>query len=81
MAFTKINVQKYQLLNKLKNKKIIHFENKYGILTFKTNIYHAQKKVKNSEKIFISKVSKILNISVNELLKKDDLTKIEGMTL
>ena len=39
-----------------------------------------KKKVKNSEKIFISKVSKILNISVNELLK-DDLTKIEGMTL
>lgn len=33
-----------KLLNKLKNKKIIHFENKYGILTFKTNIYHAQKK-------------------------------------
>ena len=32
------------LLNKLKNKKIIHFENKYGILTFKTDIYHAQKK-------------------------------------
>ena len=37
-----------------------------------------KKKVKNSEKIFISKISKILNISVNELLKKDDLTKIEG---
>tara|TARA_A100000164_G_C21682447_1_gene665002 strand:- start:387 stop:632 length:246 start_codon:yes stop_codon:yes gene_type:complete len=37
-----------------------------------------KKKVKNLEKIFISKISKILNISVNELLKKDDLTKIEG---
>ena len=32
------------LLNKLKNKKIIYFESKYGILTFKTDIYYAQKK-------------------------------------
>ncbi len=32
------------LLNKLKKKKIIYFENKYGILTFKTDIYYAQKK-------------------------------------
>ena len=32
------------LLKKLKSKKIICFENKYGILTFKTDIYHAQKK-------------------------------------
>ena len=37
-----------------------------------------KKKIKNSEKIFISKISKILNISVNELLKKDNLTKIKG---
>jgi methylase of polypeptide subunit release factors len=32
------------LLNKLKKKKIIYFENKYGMLTFKTDIYYAQKK-------------------------------------
>ena len=37
-----------------------------------------KKKNKNSEKIFISKISKVLNVSVNDLLKKDDFTKIEG---
>ena len=33
-----------KLLNKLKKNKIKYFENKYGIFTFKTKIYHAQKK-------------------------------------
>ena len=37
-----------------------------------------KKKIKNSEDVFISKISKILNISKNELLKKDDFTEIEG---
>ena len=37
-----------------------------------------KKKIKNSEDIFISKISKVLNISKNELLKKDDFTEIEG---
>ncbi len=37
-----------------------------------------KKKIKNSEDVFISKISKVLNISKNELLKKDDFTEIEG---
>ena len=37
-----------------------------------------KKNNKNLEKIFISKISKVLNVSVNDLLKKDDFTKIEG---
>ena len=32
------------LLRKLKKKNIIYFEDKFGILTFKTSIYYAQKK-------------------------------------
>ena len=37
-----------------------------------------KKKINKSEEIFISKISKILSISKNELLKKDDFSKIEG---
>ena len=37
-----------------------------------------KKKIKNSEDKLISKVSKVLNVSKNELLKKDDFSKIEG---
>jgi len=48
----------------------------------KKKIKSLKKKIKNPKKnlqnIFISKISKILNISKNELLKKDDFTEIEG---
>ncbi len=37
-----------------------------------------KKKSKNSEDMLISKVSKVLNVSKSELLKKDDFSKIEG---
>lgn len=37
-----------------------------------------KKKINNLEDVFISKISKILSISKNELLKKDDFSKIEG---
>ena len=37
-----------------------------------------KKKINKSEEIFISKISKILSISKNELLKKDDFSKVEG---
>ncbi|MDC3114738.1 hypothetical protein OA412_01745 [Candidatus Pelagibacter sp.] len=37
-----------------------------------------KKKTNKSEEIFISKISKILSITKNELLKKDDFSKIEG---
>ena len=36
-----------------------------------------KKNNKNLEKIFISKISRVPNVSVNDLLK-DDFTKIEG---
>ena len=37
-----------------------------------------KKKTNKSEEIFISKISKILSITKNELLKKEDFSKIEG---
>ncbi len=32
------------LLNRLKKKKVIYFENKYGIFTFSTEIFYEKKK-------------------------------------
>ena len=37
-----------------------------------------KKKINKLEEVFISKISKILSVSKNELLKKDDFSKIDG---
>ena len=47
----------------------LHLKRKFTML---------KKKIKNSEDLFILKISKILNVSKNELLKKDDFSKFEG---
>ena len=36
-----------------------------------------KKKINKLEEVFISKISKILSVSKNELLKKDDFSKID----
>ena len=40
-----------------------------------------KKKINKLEEVFISKISKILSVSKNELLKKDDFSKIDGYDL